>query len=115
MRELDFQEYSAKVKDEDGDEHTVVCRAASVDDETAKSIGEVQTRIGVQRLNGGDYVVETSRPGVYDVFSAKAWENNGFQQGDSPSGDAVNEQQNQADSDSDSENSPSRTPRKATR
>lgn len=111
MRELEFKEYSAKVTDADGDDHTVISRAAAVDAETAKSIGDVQTRIGTQRLNDGDYVVETSRPGVYDVFSAKDWEANGFQSGDSPSGPSVNEQENQ----SDSEESPKTNPRKATR
>lgn len=72
---LEFEEFTAKIKDDDGDRHESKVRAAKVTRETA---GDVLTRTGVIAVKAGDVVVETDRPGVYDVHSEKTWKESGY-------------------------------------
>jgi hypothetical protein len=74
MSGLEFKEYNSdgSVVEDTGSEDSI--RAAIVDnDET-----EVVTRDGSAIVNKGDVIVETDRPGVYDVISADNWNDTGY-------------------------------------
>ena len=81
MKNLEFQDYSATVEDQDGDEHESVIRAAVVKDEHVyvldangnKTRREVMTPTGARAVQAGDVFVETEKPGVYDYLNAAAW------------------------------------------
>ena len=72
---LDFQDFSAKVKDKDGDVHESTVRAAVVTEDTAR---EVVTPTGARWVNPGDVVVATDRPDVFDVHSEDSWKATGY-------------------------------------
>lgn len=91
MKNLKFKEVTASYEDADGDEHESTVRAAVVTDDLAmidftndegvqaRRRREVTDRGGnAVRLNVGDVVVETEKPGVYDVHSADAWKSTGY-------------------------------------
>ncbi len=74
-KHLEFKEYTASIEDEDGDSHPFTVRAAVVTKDTART---VTTRVGTQKVNAGDAVIETERPGVYDVLAADSWKATGY-------------------------------------
>lgn len=91
MKHLKFEDVTATYEDADGDEHDSTVRAAVVSAELAmidyensegvrvKRRREVITRDGsAHKLNVGDVVVETEKPGVYDVHSADSWKLTGY-------------------------------------
>lgn len=86
MKALDFTEFTGDYEDVDGDKQTSTIKAAVVDDSTAyvtilnsegdqvKRRREVTVRDGSARaLLSGEVVVETGKPGVYDVLTAEQW------------------------------------------
>lgn len=85
MRDVEFKNYSAKYEDADGDEHTSTVRAHVADKDTADALGTVATRTGSHDVRKGDVLVETDRPGVYDVHSSKSWDDIGYTEGDGAS------------------------------
>jgi hypothetical protein len=93
MKNLEFKEYTHYYDDADGDEQSSSVMAAVVDkghvtrmveseDGTVSRVSTkryVATLDGRQALQLGDVVVETARPGVYDVLSAEQWAANGYE------------------------------------
>ncbi|SRR6266496_1963999 len=86
-KELDFQEYSATITDDDGDEHTTTVRAAVITDDLVYLIDpntgnkvrrEVKTPTGGRQVSLGDVYVETERPGIYDYLTGEAWATTGY-------------------------------------
>lgn len=72
----EFQEYTAVGKDANGDDVELTTRAHVVTSDTA---GEVNVRgLGAQNVPAGSVLVETDRPGVYDVITGKDWESMGL-------------------------------------
>lgn len=86
MKELDFQDYTATVTDDDGDDHDSTVRAAVVGedhvylkDQNGNNVRrEVMTPTGSRQVSKGDVFVETERPGVYDYLTADAWASTGY-------------------------------------
>ncbi len=89
-KDLDFKDYTAQVKDRDGDNHESTVRAAIVDNDTAfiviedaagakqKVPREVVTPTGSRRVQPGDVLVETDRAGVYDYVTGEGWADTGY-------------------------------------
>lgn len=85
-KNLDFQDYTATVTDDDGDEHESTVRAAVVTedlvyikDQNGNNVRrEVMTPTGGRQVSKGDVYVETDRPGVYDYLTAEAWASTGY-------------------------------------
>lgn len=75
MKVPEFADYTAKTKDDDGDEHESTVRAHVVTKDTA---GAYNTRVGSENVPEGSVLVETDRPGVYDVHTADAWKTTGY-------------------------------------
>lgn len=80
-KDIDFQEYSAKYEDTDGDEHTSTVRAHQATKETADTLGTVATRTGSHDVRSGDVLVETEREGVYDIHNKDTWGKLGYSTG----------------------------------
>lgn len=87
MKNLEFQDYTQTLTDEDGDEHDHTVRAAVVTDDlvyvTDATTGnrvrrEVMTPTGQRQVIAGDVFVETDRPGVYDHMVGEAWSAIGY-------------------------------------
>lgn len=76
MKPIDFKEFTAKVKDNDGDEHESTVLAHVVTNDTQGR--SVATRTGSYETVEGNVLVQTDRPGVYDVLSADAWKGTGY-------------------------------------
>jgi hypothetical protein len=101
MKNLEFQDYSATVEDQDGDQHESVISAAVIRDEhvyVTDSAGnrtrrEVMTPTGARQVQAGDVFVETEKPGVYDYLNAVAWASTGYAEGaeDAPEDEADTE------------------------
>jgi len=75
VAEKEFKDYTATYEDADGDKHKSTVRAHVVTEATA---GTVVTRTGTQDVDKGSVIVETDRPGVYDVLSADDWKGTGY-------------------------------------
>ncbi|HET7414760.1 MAG TPA: hypothetical protein VFI97_03590 [Arthrobacter sp.] len=93
MKDLVFEDVTADYKDQDGDEHQHTVRACTITDELAEipvtvqtdngpirvKVGrQVNTRTGPVVVHAGDVVVETDRPGIYDVHSEESWASTGY-------------------------------------
>lgn len=76
MKGFDFTSQDAKIKDSDGDVQTHSVTAAVASKNHAGQ--EVQTRTGVHVVREGDVLVQTERPGVYDVHTADGWKQNAY-------------------------------------
>lgn len=74
MAELEFKEYKGTGKDADGNDIESTVRAAQAT-EASRVTERGQTGRDVRT---GEYVVETDRPGVYDVLSEDQWNNTGY-------------------------------------
>lgn len=72
-----FADYQAETEDDDGDKHTSTVRAHVIEDDDWKGY-QVPTIAGTATLRKGDAVIETDRPGVYDVLPKDAWESTGY-------------------------------------
>jgi hypothetical protein len=80
MKPFEFKEYTATTEDADGDQHESKVNAAVIGkDHTGR---EVNTLTGQTQTREGDVLVETARPGVYDVLSKDVWEKTGYAGGD---------------------------------
>jgi hypothetical protein len=78
MADREFTEYEGTGSDQDGEDVTSTVRAHVVTKDTA---GEVTTRTGNQNVSVGQVLVETDRPGVYDVLSADEWDSTDYSDG----------------------------------
>lgn len=74
-KKREFKDYTATVKDRDGDEHKHSVKAHVVTEDTR---GVVTTRVGAQEVYPNDVLVETSQPHVYDVHNSDAWGSTGY-------------------------------------
>ena len=72
---LKFSEYDAPIVDEDGDDTGDVStvRACVLTEKT-----EINTRTGAQVVPKGSVVIETDRPGTYDVLTGDQWKATGY-------------------------------------
>jgi hypothetical protein len=81
MSNLAFDDYHHTYKDVHGNDNTTTVRAHVVTTDTAKvrdtdgrTISrEVATRTGSVTVKPGDVMIETERPGQYDVQTADEW------------------------------------------
>lgn len=81
MVKKEFKDFTAKVKDADGDEQESTVRARiSKGDESVNALG------GVRAVNKGDVIIERpDSPGTYDVLTADQWKDTGYSGGNSAS------------------------------
>ena len=92
MKELEFEDYSAKFEDADGDEHTQTVSAAVLtkdnyhvgNDSNGRPIPrefQVVGRSEKVRATPDMVVVKTDKPDEYDVHSVDTWKEMGFATG----------------------------------
>lgn len=73
----EFQEFTGIGTDQDGEDSESTITAHVVTKDTS---GEVTTRTGNETVRAGSVLVETDRPGIYDVLSADQWASTGYGQ-----------------------------------
>lgn len=79
MAKKQFKDFTATVKDADGDEQESTVKARVSDGDES-----VNTIAGVQSVNKGDVVIQRDdSPGTFDVLSADAWKETGYGKGSS--------------------------------
>ena len=81
LRDVEFKDYSTKVTDEDGDEHTSTVSAHVATKETAEILDTVLSHTGPRTVKQGDVLVKTERPDFYDIHSSKVWDELGYSEG----------------------------------
>lgn len=75
MAKREFVEFTGVGQDADGEDVESTIKAHVVTKETA---GEYVGRDGNAQVREGQVLIETDRPGIYDVLSAEQWAGTGY-------------------------------------